>query len=167
MGCTVVLSDDQYRAVQGNFMTVALMGADVRLVEVEDHWDLEAASMEECEKLVAAGTTPHYIPVSGTTPMSCLGYISGGLELLGQLRERELVPDYVYTPFGTGGVFGATMTAFREHGVALAFRGVSVNRDEAICGEYLDKWRKPRGSCSTPSTRARRCPGSWTTWHQV
>ena len=116
------------------------MGADIHIIQVDDHWDLETKSLEVVAELEAAGIRAHYIPVSGTTPMSCLGYVSGGLELVDQLQDIDVSPDAIYTPFGTGGVLAGLMTAFRASRIGSRFVGVSVNRDEAECARYLDKW---------------------------
>jgi len=73
--CAVVLSHDRYQEFQGNLLTVYLMGAQVHLVESSDHWSLEQQALDLCENLRSQGRIPHYIPVSGTTPHSCLGYV--------------------------------------------------------------------------------------------
>ena len=138
--CTVVLSDDQWHAVQGNLLTVYLMGADVKIIRTADHWDLEQHALAVCDELRQAGRHPYYIPVSGTTPHSCLGYISGALETLAQIRERQIELDAVYAPFGTGGIFTAMLLAFRSKGYMNQFLGVSVNRNLAMCHANLDKW---------------------------
>ena len=140
MECAVVLSVDERRAIQGNLMAVYLMGAQVTFVEVDDHWALEEHALKVCDELRAAGRTPHYIPVSGTTPTSCLGYIRGGLEVIEQLHEQNIALDAVYTPFGTGGIFTAMLLAFRENGIDCPFLGISVNRELAFCTEKLTHW---------------------------
>ena len=140
LDCTVVLSDDQWRAMQGNLLTVYLMGADVKIIQTKDHWDLERHALAVCEALQKVGRRPHYIPVSGTTPHSCLGYVSGALETIGQLEQQAIKPDAVYTPFGTGGIFTAMLLAFRERGYASPFIGVSVNRNLEMCYVNLNTW---------------------------
>ena len=140
MACTVVLSDDEWRAVQGNLLTVHLMGADVVMVETEDHWDLEDRAHEICAEIERRGGRAHYIPVSGTTPTSCLGYVAAGLEISEQITELGLAPDAVFTPFGTGGVFTALMLAFRHAGLDCPMVGVSVNRDTETCRANIDHW---------------------------
>jgi len=140
MDCAVVLSKDRFQAFQGNLLMVYLMGAQVQFVETEDHWDLEEQALDTCKKLSLQGRTPHYIPVSGTTPHSCLGYIECGLELADQIEQKELRFDAIYTPFGTGGIFSALLMAFRERGIASPVVGISVNRDKALCQENYEKW---------------------------
>lgn len=142
LDCAVVLSRDPYEAVQGNLLAVRLMGADVHMVETQDHWDLEADALALCERLTHEGRTPHYIPVSGTTPHSCLGYIRGGLELAEQLRARDLDLDLdvIYLPFGTGGIFTALLLALRAKGVRARLVGISVNGDLVRCRQNLEHW---------------------------
>ena len=136
----VVLSHDQWHAIQGNLLTVYLMGARVEIIHTEDHWDLEEHALALCKELEDEGKKPHYIPVSGTTPHSSLGYISGALETYKQLSTQEIAPDAIYLPFGTGGIFTAMMLTFREKGINAPFFGVSVNRSLDKCSANLDKW---------------------------
>ncbi len=139
-GCEVLLSHDQWHAIQGNLLTVYLMGAKVTVVHTDDHWDLEEQALARCEQLKAEGKNPHYIPVSGTTKFSCLGYVSGALEILDQLAEQEVTLDAVYTPFGTGGIFSAMLLTFREKGLDCPFIGISVNRKLDQCLANLQTW---------------------------
>lgn len=140
MQCAVVLSRDQHEAFQGNLLTVYLMGAQVHLVESSDHWNLEQQTLNLCETLRSQGHNPHYIPVSGTTPHSCLGYVRCGLEIASQIEEQGLRPDAVYVPFGTGGIFTGVLLALREKGITCPLIGISVNRKREQCEENLDRW---------------------------
>lgn len=140
MDCVVVLSSDMWNIVQGNLLTVYLMGAQVKVIDNVDHWELETSAIELCETLHAQGSCPHYIPVSGTTPHSCLGYVRGALETLSQLPENGRELDAMYVPFGTGGIFAATLLALRERDIECPLIGISVNRDKATCQDNLDHW---------------------------
>lgn len=159
MDCVVVLSRDQYQAFQGNLLTVYLMGARVHLVEAMHHWDLEPAVQQVCHSLLAQGKKPYVIPVSGTTPHSCLGYIRCGLEIAQYIREHDLRLDAIYVPFGTGGIFTALLLALREQGILCPLIGISVNQPRAACDAQSEVWwkelcrllgcdpRRPRGPC--------------------
>lgn len=140
LDATVVLSSDDRQAFQGNLLVVFLMGADVRFAETADHWDLERHARAACDELRAEGATPYYIPVSGSTPLSCLGYVRAGLELADQLAGLGVEPSAVYTPFGTGGILAGTTTAFRARGLDCPVVGISVNRGLDRCREGLDVW---------------------------
>jgi D-cysteine desulfhydrase len=157
MDCVVILSRDRYQAFQGNLLAVYLMGAQVHLVEASDHWDLEPTVDRVCRSLRAQGKNPYVIPVSGTTPQSCLGYVRCGLEIARQMREHHLQLDAMYVPFGTGGIFTALLLALREQGITCPLIGISVNHQRAYCYEQIETWwaelcrlldcdpRRPRG----------------------
>lgn len=140
MDCTLVLSRDAYTALQGNLLTVFLMGADVRIVDADDHWALEPHVTAACDELRAQGRRPYAIPVSGTTPLSCLGYVRAGRELAEQLRDADLRPDAIYTPFGTGGIFTGIAVALRAAGFDCPLIGISVNWDADTCRRNQRTW---------------------------
>ncbi|MCZ6875155.1 MAG: D-cysteine desulfhydrase family protein [bacterium] len=140
MKCAVVLSDDAWNRFQGNLLTVYLMGARVEVVQTEDHWDLEEHALKLCDELQAAGDKPYYIPVSGTTPTSSLGYVRAALEIIEQLEAYGVKADAIYVPFGTGGMFSALLLTLREKGIDCPIIGISVNRRQEDCYANLDKW---------------------------
>jgi D-cysteine desulfhydrase family pyridoxal phosphate-dependent enzyme len=140
MQCAVVLSRDRYQEFQGNLLTVYLMGAEVHLVESSDHWDLERQALDLCASLRSQGRIPHYIPVSGTTPHSCLGYVGCGLEISSQVAEQGLHLDAIYAPFGTGGIYTGLLLALRAKGITCPVIGISVNRKREQCYESVEKW---------------------------
>ncbi len=140
MQCVVVLSRDQYQALQGNLLTVYLMGAQVHLVETSHHWDFEPYLQTVCQSLRAQGKHPYIIPVSGTTPHSCLGYVRCGLEIANQLAERRISLDAIYAPFGTGGIFTALLLSLRERGITCPLIGISVNQKQQWCREQFERW---------------------------
>ena len=140
LGAAVVLSRGDRRRFQGNLLTVYLMGADVRFADTDDHWDLEREAQAVCDELRANGETPYLIPVSGSTPLSCLGYVRAGLELADQMADRGVRPAAVYTPFGTGGIFAGVLSALRARGVGCPVIGISVNRSADRCRESLGTW---------------------------
>lgn len=136
----LVLSNDDHAQLQGNLLTVHLMGGEIVMVDTDDHWDLEEDVAAVCDRLRAEGRTPHVVPISGTTPHSCLGYVDGALELIEQLIARDLKPDVIYTPFGTGGIFTAYLLTMRSLGIGTELVGISVNRPIDECEEQLDQW---------------------------
>ena len=95
MECAVILSHDMWRVMNGNLLAVHLMGAQVHVVNAKDHWDLEKYATDCCAQLRQEGKTPHFIPVSGTTPHSCLGYVGCGLEIIHQLAGDDIHLDAV------------------------------------------------------------------------
>ncbi|MGH3740013.1 MAG: D-cysteine desulfhydrase family protein [Micromonosporaceae bacterium] len=140
MDCVVVLSRDSYAQLQGNLLTVHLMGAQVRVVAARDHWDLQPHLLAACDEVRESGRRPYLIPVSGTTPLSCLGYVRAGLELAAQLRDQGVEPDAFYTPCGTGGILAGLLTGLRHEGFTAPVIGISVNQSVSVCEKNLDTW---------------------------
>ena len=140
MQCAVVLGRDRYEAFQGNLLTVYLMGAQVHLVESSEHWNIEQQTLDLCETLRSQGHVPHYIPVSGTTLHSCLGYVRCGLEIVSQVEGQGLHLDAIYVPFGTGGIFTGILLALRAKGITCPLIGISVNAKREQCYENLETW---------------------------
>lgn len=140
MDCALVLSEDEWQAFQGNMLTVYLMGARVKIVKTTDHWDLEQHVSELCDTLKSEGRKPYYIPVSGTTPLGCLGNVRGALEMIEQITTAGIQPDAIYTPFGTGGIFSSMLLALREKGIVCPVLGISINREKKQCQTNLETW---------------------------
>ena len=136
----LVLSNDEHASLQGNLLTVRLMGGEIVMVDTDDHWDLDEEVAAVCDRLRAEGRAPYVIPISGTTPHSCLGYVDGTLELIKQLATRDLSPDTIYVPFGTGGIFTAYLLTMRSLGINTELVGISVNKPAGECEEQLDLW---------------------------
>ena len=136
----LVLSNDEHAQFQGNLLTVHLMGGEVVMVDADDHWDLEEEVSAVCDRLRAEERTPYVVPISGTTPHSCLGYVDGAMELIEQLMTRDVSPDVIYTPFGTGGIFTAYLLTMRSLGIDAKLVGISVNRPIDQCEEQVDTW---------------------------
>jgi D-cysteine desulfhydrase family pyridoxal phosphate-dependent enzyme len=139
LDCAVVLSDSDWNLFQGNLLTVYLMGARVEVHQTEDHWDLEKHAHALCDELRAEGKSPHYIPVSGTTPLSCLGYVRCAIEIVKQVEALNLSMDHIYSPFGTGGIATAILLTLRTLGIQTPVAAISVNRDRQVCEENLEK----------------------------
>ena len=141
MDSVVVLNRDEWESLQGNLLTVVLMGARVELVPAADHWGLETYAQEIIADLERQGRKPYYIPVSATTKHSVLGYVRCGLEILDQLKQKNIQLDAVYTPFGTGGIFAAILLTLREMELDCPVIGISVNRGRAECLDQLElRW---------------------------
>lgn len=138
LGCSLVLARGEHPEHQGNLLTVRLMGADVRLVDTDDVWDLDTQCLALCDELRRHGHRPHYVPVSGTTPTSCLGYVRAGLELADQLDDDQLEPDALYVPVGTGGIAAGIAIGLRAAGKHIPLIGCSVNRPAPACVELFD-----------------------------
>lgn len=140
LDAVVVLSGDEHAALQGNLLTVHLMGARVVVANTEDHWGLDADVATVMTELRADGRKPYFVPISGTTPHSCLGYVDGALEFVEQANRAPMEPSVIVLPFGTGGIYAAYLLTLRALGIRTRVLGISVNRPEAECLANLHHW---------------------------
>lgn len=139
LDCALVLNHGRHSEDQGNLLVVRLMGAEVRMVDKPDIWDLERECLDLCDELRDRGRSPYYVPVSGTTARSSLGYLRAGFELADQLADAGHTPAALYSPFGTGGIFTGLALALRERRHHFPLIGVSVNGDRQRCARLLQE----------------------------
>jgi len=70
---------------------------------------------------------PYYIPVGGSSPLSCLGYVNAAFELKKQVQEGLLPePDYLFVPLGTMGTGSGLHLGCRLAGLKTEVVGVRV-----------------------------------------
>ena len=136
----LVLAEGHHPTFQGNLLLVRLLGARVRLVREDDIWNLDQGARELCDELRAEGRRPYLIPVSGTTPLACLGYVRAGIELAAQLQEGGVAPAAIYCPFGTGGIVAGLLVGLNAAGLQPTVVGVSVNRERGALTGLLEGW---------------------------
>jgi L-cysteate sulfo-lyase len=126
----------------GNLLLDHLCGATVRVLEVdsdrgflnlEDVADLVAPIIEE-EK--AAGRKPYLAPIGGSAvegsmnkPLGAMGYAKGLVELLEQMRSRDLRFDTVVHASGSAGTQAGLVAASKAVAPHLRIVGISVASD--------------------------------------
>jgi len=70
---------------------------------------------------------PYYIPVGGSSPLSCLGYVNAAFELKKQVQEGLLPePDYLFVRLGTMGTGSGLHLGCRLAGLKTEVVGVRV-----------------------------------------
>jgi len=136
----------------GNLLLDQVLGvAEVRWVDPGRYGSPEdlaratdALVQEAAAELRARGEVPYVIP-NGCSPVhSSLAYAGCVLELLNQLRERDLAPDAVVTACGTGGTqAGLVVGSWLYTGGELRVVGISVARPAGTMRDrilrYLDE----------------------------
>jgi len=85
-------------APQGNLLLDRLMGAEVKVVELDDMHDLRPLLEAEAARLRAAGGRPYVIQPfdMATLSTSAIGYVNAALELDEQLQDLGTRADHVY-----------------------------------------------------------------------
>lgn len=104
------------------------------------HYNEFSAATDEVAARCAArdGVAPYIIPAGGTNAIGALGFIRAALELSKQMR-----PDVIYLPMGTGGTYAGLLVGFLMAGLRPRIEAVrvveSAFRDEshicALCDE--------------------------------
>ncbi len=133
----------------GNLLLDHLCGATVRVLEVDsdrgflnlaDVADLIAPVMDE-EK--AAGRKPYLAPIGGSVvegsmkePLGAMGYANALVELVEQMRSRDLRFDTVVHASGSAGTQAGLVAAAKAVAPHLRIVGISVASDrDTLCGK--------------------------------
>jgi D-cysteine desulfhydrase family pyridoxal phosphate-dependent enzyme len=129
MKCVLVLDARFGTDVKGNLLLDYLLGADVRFIQSPDE---RAAVMAEIEdELETAGDRPYLIPVGGSVPIGCLGYVRFVQELDGQLEAEGIEPKRVYFASGSAGTHSGMIVGTRLFKVSWEVHGVTDGSDVA------------------------------------
>lgn len=111
----------------GNRALFDLFGAEVEPLgqDVESAPALEARAAA----LRTAHRNPTVIPVGGSTPVGCLGYVGAAAEVMQQIEGCRLEPfDCVVLATGSGGMQAGLEVGRHSHGFARRLVGMSVGR---------------------------------------
>lgn len=89
----------------GNLILDGIFGAEVRFVDTDSYDDVYAEMERIMEVLRDQGHVPYFIPVGGSVPLGCLGYVNCALEIAGQAEELGVQFDAVISATGSGGTY--------------------------------------------------------------
>jgi L-cysteate sulfo-lyase len=112
---------------QGNLLLDRIFGAEVRFVpgltsrQVDEQMEAAAAGMRE------HGRRPYIIPVGGSTPLGCLGYVQAVAELAAQASERRLRVDAMVVATGSTGTLSGILLGARAFLPETRIYGISVS----------------------------------------
>jgi D-cysteine desulfhydrase family pyridoxal phosphate-dependent enzyme len=135
MRAILFLDDPEPRERQGNVLLDDLLGAEVRFLPVGTLHALYAA-MDRCAaELAARGRRPYVIPVGGSTPLGCLGYVRAVRELAGQAAERGLDVRTMVVATGSTGTLAGMALGARLFLAGARVIGISVSSPAERCRE--------------------------------
>lgn len=125
----------------GNLIVDGILGAQVRFVDTDSYDDVYAEMDRLMEALRAEGRTPYFIPVGGSVPVGCLGYVNCALEIAGQAEEMDVHFDAVVSAVGSGGTYAGLTLGAKLFLPGTRSVGVGVCGDpfEAISLELMQK----------------------------
>ena len=96
----------------GNLILDQLYGAEVEFIDTDSYDDVYAAMEARMEKLRAEGLNPYFIPVGGSVPLGCLGYVNCAREIAAQAEALGVKFGHIVSSTGSGGTYaGLTLGA--------------------------------------------------------
>jgi len=86
------------------------------------------------------GKRPYLVPLVGSSPLSCLGYVNAAFELKDQIEEGLLPePDFIFITVGTGGTMAGLQLGLRLAGLKSKVIGVRV-LERNLSNERIIAW---------------------------
>lgn len=113
----------------GNAFLDRLFGATPHFVEKDA--DMDAAMTLIAEDLLADGETPYQVPIGGSNPLGCMGYVECAWEMAAQFRELGLHPDLIVHASGSAGTQAGLLVGLALAGLEIDVIGMCVSRDGA------------------------------------
>src|SRR5262249_36276428 len=103
LDCHLVLAGPLGDRESGNVLLDRVFGATLEIVDAPDYYDVEREIEKATARLHSDGRRPYAIPVGGASTPGVLAYADAAVELIEQLRERDLAPDWIVVADGSGG----------------------------------------------------------------
>ena len=132
----VLTSETERPAMQGNLLLDHLLGAELHFIAANPDpliaiGDAEAAKVAEVvDTLKAQGERPYVIPVGGSSAIGVLGYVTGTLEIAGQLFNLDESPSRLYYASGSRGTQAGLTLGCKMYHVPYRLCGIAVSGGE-------------------------------------
>ena len=121
---------------RGNLLLDDILGAEVHFVETSE---IDHAACEIGSQMESSGKRPYVIPLGGSTPTGCLGYVAAALEIVGQIGEMGIRVDAVVVANGSAGTQAGLALGFKALHSGIEVIGMSVSGSkEALEPQVLD-----------------------------
>ena len=120
------LSDPPPPVEQGNLLLDRIFGAEVRFLPGLTLLQMEGKMEEAAGQLRERGRRPYIIPVGGSTPLGCLGYVRAVEELARQAAALDLRVDAMVVAAGSTGTLSGMLLGARLYLPGTRIYGISV-----------------------------------------
>ena len=113
----------------GNLILDDIFGAKVRFVDTDSYDDVYAEMERLMEELRGQGRTPYFIPVGGSVPLGCLGYVNCVREIVGQMEDTGVRFDSIVSATGSGGTYAGLTYGAKLYSPGTRSVGIGVCDD--------------------------------------
>jgi L-cysteate sulfo-lyase len=121
----------------GNVLLDRLYGASIEFRPPGLDMNAEAEAL--AVRLRDGGAKPYVIPGGGSNRVGALGYVSAGLELIGQANDRDLPIDTVVLATGSAGTQAGLLVGLEGSNSGIDILGISVRQPKAKQEELVHK----------------------------
>ena len=147
LGITLITTDPnpkefETKSSTGNFLINQILGAEIKFINTQEFIKAERNFNPflkvEGELLKKEGKKPYLIPVGGSCPLGCFGYIKGIEEMISSWKELEPkspYPSSIFCAVGSGGTHAGMFLGTELYHLQTKIFGVIVNRNK----EYFEK----------------------------
>lgn len=116
LDCEIVLTqavpkNDPVYTGNGNILLEKILDVKMHLLPADENANV--FTDRRVSELKAAGKKPYVIPMGGSSPIGCLGYVSCFQEILIQSEELNLHFDTIIVPNGSGGTHTGLLTGVK------------------------------------------------------
>lgn len=110
---------------QGNLLLDELLGAEIVFAGERN---IGEVMEEKAAHLREEGMSPYIVPVGGSVPIGCVGYVVAGLEMYEQATEAGLAVDHLIVSSGSGGTAAGLLLALARVSPSTMLHAVTVSR---------------------------------------
>jgi D-cysteine desulfhydrase family pyridoxal phosphate-dependent enzyme len=125
--CYLVLGGEKPELYNGNLFLSHLLGAQI-------HFTGDNRKGEDipfvAEKLKKEGATPYIIPYGGSNEIGATGYANAVWEIKNQLKEMDLLMDYIVLASSSGGTQAGLIAGTKIYQLDSKIIGINIDKDE-------------------------------------
>lgn len=130
LDCELFLTGAPPETLDGNALLDDFFGARMTYREDAGEEDRAAFAEELARRYEQAGRHLYVIPVGGSSPLGCWGYVDCMHEIALQQQQLDVAFDAIVVTVGSGGTLAGLMAGREIYGLSTEFFGVFVGNPE-------------------------------------
>jgi D-cysteine desulfhydrase len=137
---------DRAKPANANLLLNQLFGAELTWIDIDEHQKLGSTYdpflAREVERVKALGKKPYVIPLGGSNPIGCYGYINGVEEMLTTWKSAvpySNAPDTIFCALGSAGTYVGLQMGIQKLGLSTKLVGINVIGPIETAKNYVSK----------------------------